>query len=219
MHGTNAAAPPSLKSMLSHSQEFKELSRELASLALARVEQDGRLLVRQRELLRRALARANDALGWSDLVVGEEYQVAEVNKDVLKIARSGARALVKDLAEELASKREEVAQLEEVAAAARQLAEDPDTSYPAEVTYSYTARDSSQELVTKTMTIVANDADEALSAANKIESSVPSRGRLAERMIVDLEEKQEQLAAMTRTLPDFLRSSRDVLRAVIETLH
>ena len=126
--------------------------------------------------------------------------------------------MARDLAEEVARKRTEMSQLRDVATSARKLAEDPDTTYPAEITYSYTVRDPSQGLVTKTETLTVNDAVEALAAAETIERNSTGRAKLTDLMILDLEQKQGRLEVMTRTLSDFLKSSHELLREVIANL-
>ena len=207
----------SLRSMLARSPEIQEVARQLASLALAQVEQEGPLGVRQGEQLRRALATAGEALGWT-VAAGSGESVAAASKDVMAIAKSGARAMARDLVEELARKRTEPDQIGDTAASARKLSEDADAAYPAEITYSYTVRDASQGLITKTETLTVNDAREALSAAESIDRSIPGRTKLADLMILDLEQKQVRLDQSARGLSDFLKSSQNVLREVIVNL-
>jgi hypothetical protein len=213
-----AEKPQAPRKVLARSPEMLEVSRQLATVALARVEQDGHLSVRQREQLRRALSTAGDTLGWIRSATGSKDSVAAVSKDVLKMAKVGAKAMAKDLAEELAKKRTEMTQVSEAAEAARALAEDPDTVYPTEMTYYFTARNASQGLVTKTETIEANDAKEALSASESIERNIAGRAKLADLMVLDLEAKQGQIEVMTRTLPEFVKFSHELLREVLVTL-
>ena len=211
--------PQSLRTLLSRSPEIRQVSRTLASLALAHVEQDGLLSVRQGEELRRALATAGEVLVWATTAASSGDSVTKVSKDAMTMARNGAKLLTKDLAEELARKRTEVAQLGDVAIAARKLSEDKKTTYPTEITSSSTARDPTQGLVTKTETLTLNDAQEALSAAEAIERGLPGRGKLADLMIINLEQKQVRMEAMKRALPEFIKSFDDVLREVLATLH
>jgi hypothetical protein len=206
------------QNVLARSPEMLEVSRQLATVALARVEQDGHLSVRQREQLRRALSTAGAELGWIRRSASNKDSVSEVSKDVLKMAKVGAKAMAKDLEEELARKRTEMDQVAEAAAAARELAEDPDASYPTEMTYYFTARNASQVLVTKTETIEVNDAKEALSASEAIERNIAGRAKLADLMTLDLEAKQSQIEVMTRTLPDFVKFAQQLLREVLVTL-
>ncbi len=210
--------PQSLRSMLARSPEIQGVARQLASLALALVEQEGPLGVRQREQLRRALATAGDALGWTGAVASSGDSVVVASKDVMTMAKSGARSMASDLTEELARKRTEASQIADTAAAARKLSEDADTTYPAEITYCYTARDATHGVVTKTETLTVNDARETLSAAEAIERSVPGRTKLADLMVLNLEQKQVRVDEMTRTLSEFLKSSQELLREVIVNL-
>ena len=218
MAGMKADKPLSRGTMMARSPELQDVARELATLALAKVEQDGALSIRQREQLRRAFSAAGDTLGWTRAVLTTGEPPGDVRKDVMSMSKRGAKLLAGDLAEELERKRTEVAQLEDAASSARKLAEDPETVYPTEVTYSYTARDASQELVTKTETLTLNDPQETLGAAEAIEKTVAGRGKLTDLMIIDLEERQERLDIMTRTLPEFLESSHELLREVVATL-
>ena len=79
-------------------------------------------------------------------------------------------------------------------------------------------RDAFQHLVTKTDTLIVNDAKEATSAADTLERNITGRTKLADLMIIDLQQKQEKVDAMTRTLPDFLESSHEVLGEVMANL-
>lgn len=188
-------------------------------LARAKLEQDGRLSVRQREKLRRAFAAAGNAFGWNATVASNGDWVVAASKDVLKLARKGTKFLEHDLADELALKRTEVLKIQEVATYVRELAEDPDATYATEITYVYTARDASKTLVTRTAMVTVNNPQDAISSAGVIEKSLPGRGKLAEQMIVEIRRKQDQLDAMRQTLPSFVESSRPLLSEVIANLH
>jgi hypothetical protein len=218
MAGKKSKKTQSRGTLVARSPELQDVARRVASLALAKVEQDGSLSIRQKEQLRRAFSAAGDTLGWTRTLALTGDDAKEVKSDVMSVSKNGAKLLAGDLAEELERKRTEVSELEKAASLARSLAEDPDTSYPTELTYSYTSRDASQVLVTKTETLTLNDAQEMLSAAESIEKTVAGRGKLTELMITDLEEKQERLDLMTRTLPDFLESSHGLIREVVATL-
>lgn len=197
------------------SPEIREVARKLASLAVTRVRQDGRLNVRQGEQLRRALATAGDTLGWA---MSGGDPVAEASKDVAKMAKSGVRSMTVDLAEELHSKKGEMKQLEDVASSVRELANDQDATYPTELTYLHTARGASQELVTHTETIIVGNAQEAQGVADRIEKSTPNWDKLREQMIVDLKQEQRRLDKIVRTTSDFVESLQGLLREVIVTL-
>jgi hypothetical protein len=218
MAGNNFKTLQSRVSLTPRSPELQDVARQVASLALAKVEQDGSLSIRQREQLRRAFSAAGDTLGWTRTVAMTGEPAKEVRNDVMSVSKRGAKLLAGDLADELEKKRSEVAQLEKIASLARELAENPETSYPTDVSYSYTTRDASQELVTRTETLTLNNAQEMHGAADTIEKTIAGRGKLTDLMINDLEEKRERLDLMTRTLPDFLKSSHGLLREVVATL-
>ena len=73
-------------------------------------------------------------------------------------------------------------------------------------------------VITKTETLVLNDAAEALSASESIVRNITGREKLADLMVIALEKRQVQLEEMTRILPDFVKYSQDLLRDVLATL-
>lgn len=208
----------SVRTALSRSPELQQVSRQLAVLALAQMQQDETLGVRQGEQLRRALASAGDVLGWNAPAAISGDPIAELSKEVMTIVKSGAKAIAKDLAEELADKRIEAERLADTANGAREMSENSKATYPAEISYAYSVRDASATLVTKTENITVNDSGEALSAAETIEKNTTSRGKLTNFMIIDLEKKQVQLELMAKSLPDFVMSTHAVLGEVIANL-
>jgi hypothetical protein len=209
---------PSKRSLLARSPEIQDVGRQLAVLALAQAAQDGVLGVRQGEQLRRALATAGDILRWTSTAASSSNVIVDVSKDVLTMCKAGSKSIASDLAEELVRKTGEMDQLTEKGTVTRALAEDPDTAYPFEVVYCYTVRDAYSGLVTKTETITVNDAKENNSAADGIERNLTGRGKLRDLMIIDLGQKQERLEEMTRTLPDFVKSTHELLEQVMSTL-
>ena len=185
---------------------------------LALAQEETPLGVRQIEQLRRALAIAGDALGWTEKMSNNGDSVAALGVDVIAMAESGAKSLGRDLAEQLVIKKTEITQLNDVIAHARALAEDEKTVYPAEIIFSHTVKDAYQELVTKTETKIVNEASEALSAAASVERSLTSWSKLAELMILDLKKKQRQLEGVSRALPDFIEYSQNLLGEVVANL-
>lgn len=208
----------SVKKVLPRSPALHDVSRQIASLALAQVNQEGHLGVRQREQLRRALATAGEALGWSGRVAASEDAVGEVSKDVLKMAKRGAKSMAKDLAEELAGKKVEIAQIKRAASVVTKMAESKKTVYPTEITYTFTVRDATGDLVTKTETLPMENADEALSAVTTIEKNPTGKLKLKDLMIADLKQKQKQVEVMTNTLSDFIEYSHGLMRDVLHNL-
>jgi len=205
-----------LRKKMASSPELLTASRKLAGLALT--QQDRPLSPREREELRRGLAAAGDALGWSNALATDEDPVVEFALDVMSLAALGVESLGSDLAAERAHKQTEVARLAEVAEYARSLAADPNTTYPAEITYCYTVRDPYQRLVTKTAKSTVSNPHEALGAAESLLKSIESRSKLTDLMVVDLEERRGRLHEMTRSIPEFVESSRGLLDEVVATL-
>jgi paraquat-inducible protein B len=200
------------------SAEMRRIARQVTSLALVRIKQGGRLNVRQREDLRRALAEAGENLGWGVTAAHSDDPVAAVNKTVKRMVRSGARSLKREVADDLTEKKREEKQLEKVIADIRALAADSSVEYPVEVSYSHTARDAASGLVTKTETLVFEDADEALQAAKKIEKRMGRWSKLRTQMVEDLKQRQKRVGEVTGNLSEFVESSRPLLRDIIVTL-
>jgi hypothetical protein len=214
-----AEKPQTVRSVLARSPEMKDVARQLAVIALADVNQEGQLSVRQREQLRRALASAGEGLAWNVTVANSTDALRDVTKDVLALSKAGAKGMAADLVDELAMKEGEMEQISEVSESAREMSENEGTAYPLDVSYHYTVRDVTQGLATKIETITANDAKEMLSAADSIARSLPSRGKLADLMIVALGKKQLQVEITKKTLPDFTKSLQQLLEEVLANLH
>jgi len=211
-------APLTVRSLLARDPEIKGVARRFAALALAQMHQEGSLSVRQGEQLHRGLATAGDALGWTARIAAIDDAVGEVTGDVLKLAKAGAKAMEKDLADELVRKKTEIVQITKTAAATRVMAENPKVTYPVEITYSFTARDATGEMITKTDTLTPENPEEAMKAADTIEKNMPSREKLTGLMVIDLKEKQKALARMTKSLAEFVTTTHGPLRDVIANL-
>lgn len=207
------------KSTATPSPDLDDVGKALASLALARMKQDGSLRVRQREQLRRALAKAGDGLGWVTLRGGTVDRVKRATKDVTALADAGTRALEGELAEVVADKKSEIEQLSKVAASVQLLANDADASFPTEVEYSHTARTGTRLLITKTETLTLADRDEALSAAATLEKRIEGWEKLRDQMLDELKDKQRQLRDLKGTLSGFVDSSQGLVGEVLATLY
>ena len=201
------------------SAEFRRLGRQVAALALIRSSQGGRLNVRQKEELRRALAEAGDTLRWIEITVGSDDPVSVVADDLTKITRSGVRVIEKEVEEELKDKKSEMKQLQNVVAKARKLAEAKNPKLPTEVTYYHTARAAAQGLITKTEVVVITAPDEATACADSIEKSLNRWENLRDQMVDELQRKQAQLEVVSGSVPEFVKSQRGMLREVMAVLH
>ena len=210
--------PLTLKAMMTKAPELNRVCRRLADLPLAELEQESPLGVRQIEQLRRALAEAGEGLDWTATAAHSNDSIADISKDFMTMAKGGSRAIGRDLANELATKKVEVKELAKTLASTTKLAENPKTEYPSDVTFSYTVRDAFSELVTKTETVTVTEAGEATSAAAALERSMPARTKLADLMIIELKRKQSQLEIMTKGLSDFIESSKGLLQEVVANL-
>lgn len=143
---------------------------------------------------------------------------AKASKDLLAMVKTGAQDLADDLANQVKLKKTEAARLADLVESTRAQAENEDTEYPLEIVYVYTIRDASQGLVTKTAAYTPSDTKEANSAADSLEKSIPGRTKLADLMVIELKKRQAQVAAMTKTLPDFVDSSQTILLEVLANL-
>ncbi len=198
--------------------EVLELGRKVAMLALERTRQDGSLNVRQRDQLRRALVRTAEARGWILFPEGTADRVTKASEDLAIVAEAGALSLKSDVANEVAAKNNELKQLQEVARAVQKMAASPQTSYPAEIEYSHTARQGSQNLVTKIETLTLSDTAEAQVAAATLEKSMESWAKLRDQMLEELEHRQHQIEQTRRSLSRFVEASRTLVGEVLAVL-
>jgi len=201
------------------SSEAKPLARELASIALVRMRQEGRLSVRQHEGLRRAFATAAGLFGWVALEAGSQESMEAAIGDLITLAERGASVLDDELAAEIAEKKVETSRLKEVAKAVSQLAEKGDFDEPVEIPYSHTAKEGSQRWVPKVATLTLTSATEAHEAARGIEKNIEGWDKLRGEMVSELKGKQRELAEMRKTLPSLLQSSRGLLFEVLTAPH
>jgi hypothetical protein len=198
--------------------EVKEIGRSLASLGVVRIDKGAELNVRRIEKLRRALAEAGQPLRWSEVAALSDDPVGVASKDVKKLVRSGAISLGRSVSDELVEKKAEYERLTELVTTLDELAEDPDVEYPAEVTYTRTARSPGEGYVVRTETLTLNDPTEVLRAARKIEKSLPSWARLRDEVMEDLRRKQDTLATLSGSLSDLVESWKGVLGEVLVTM-
>ncbi len=197
------------------SPEAEPLACQLASIALVRMQQDGRLSVRQREGLRRAYASAAGLFGWVALEADAEGPIETATKDLMTLAERGTRLLDGELAAELAEKKSETSRLKQVAKTVGKLAEQDDFADPVEVPYSHTAKEGSQRWVTKVTTLTLTSAVEAEEAVRSLEKNMDGWEKLRVEMVSELEARKRELAEMRKTLPSLLQSSRRLLSEVL----
>lgn len=197
------------------SSESQPVARELASIALVRMRQDGRLSVRQHEGLRRAFASAAGLLGWLAVEADAQESMEAATRDLMALAERGATVLDSELAAELEEKKEETSRLKEVAKTVSKLAEKGDFDEPVEIPYCHTAKEGSQRWVTKVTTLTLTNPAEAEEAVRGIEKNMEGWEKLRGEMILELKGKQREIAEMRKTLPSLLQSSRGILSDVL----
>jgi len=198
---------------------LRQVGRTLASLALAKTQQGGTLRVRQREELRRALATAADFLGWGITGVGRADAMEEATGYVTELAKAGVEALAGDVADELASKKSEMTRLKGAAKTLQKLADDPEATYPVQMEYSHTARDGTEHLVTKTVSLDLEDSAGAQSAAQVVLKRMDAWERLRDQMQVQLKQRQRQVADLKNVISEFAAWSEGLVGEVLATLH
>lgn len=172
--------------------------------------------MREREELRRAVSVAAELCDWKTL--GDDA-MERANKDLVKLARSGERALRRDLEAEISAKKAEPRELKRALRDLVEEAERHDFSEPLEFTHSHTVRRPASGLVTNTETLELKDSAEALKAAEKIESRLPKWTELQKEMLEDLRERDRKLREASRRMPDFVASAASLVRHVLATLY
>lgn len=197
---------------------MKRVTGELAAIALARIKQQGRLKVRQKEQLRRAIARAGETLGWAATAPFKTDPVAELSREVGKLVKRGARRMKRNIRQELEEKESEIKELKKVVKQVEKLADDPD-ALPTEITYQHTARHASQGLVTKTETLELEDEEAARKAAKKMNKRIKRWTKYRDQMLEELEQERQYLRDTTKNLSEFVDTSRPVLGEVLATMH
>ncbi len=193
---------------------MRQAALKLASLAMAWMKQDRQLRVRQREELRRALARAAEFRGWA--AIGGDPMESAI-KDVKSLTKSGSNFIAQELEAELADKKIEVSQLREVAISIHELAGTADWGDPVEVSYSHTVR-AGDGRATRPETLNLVDAGEAKEAAATIEKRLDTWEKLRGQMLDDLKRRQRQVNEMRDSISAFAESSRGLVGEVLAIL-
>jgi len=200
------------------SAEVLPIARDLGTLALARVKQEGQISIRQREQLRRAFAAAGDALGWSTMMVSHKDPVEKASKDLLKLAQRGTESLIDDMEASQAAKKTEVTEIKKVAKSLFKMAKADNFTEAVDVDYIHTARDGSQGYLTKTITATISNAKEAQDLGESLEKKLEGWEKLREQMQNSLKEKRKTLDDVKASLPAYIETSRGLLKEVFLTI-
>lgn len=213
---SSAKAPAAKPSM--RSEEAREVAGTIARLAFERHQQDGRLKVRQREQLRRALVAAAGVMGWEKNPVGNDDPVDLAARDMLKLARLGAKNMAQDMADSIARKKAEAKELKKVAKELLKLAKDKKTEYPVQMTYEYTAKGPTRGLVTKEAELELEAPSDAEDAAATIEKKLERWTDLKDQMAGEMKQTAGQIDEMAKGLPEFVDASRVLIGEVFAIL-
>jgi hypothetical protein len=199
------------------SSAVKEIARALTTLGLVHVEQDGVLNVRQREELRRALAEAGEALAWDVKSATSANPMPDVVKDLKKLVKAGAKTLKAEVAAELKKKSSEERKLEKTVEVLTKLTEKSEKAFPAEISYSHTARDITRGFFTKTEEIVLEDVSQAKETLATVEKSLNRWGKLRVQMHEELQQTDKRLKVLVSDLEPFVISSRRLIDELLLT--
>tara|TARA_B100001750_G_scaffold78244_1_gene62061 strand:- start:797 stop:1204 length:408 start_codon:yes stop_codon:yes gene_type:complete len=131
---------------------------------------------------------------------------------------NGARAIKRSLANDMATKKAEITELKKLVRSLRKLADNPNTTYPFEINYCRSARDSVQSMFTKSENIEVNEAQEVTNCADGIERNLEHWTTLRDLMIAEIKLEQKQLGEMTKGLSAFVTSMHPLLGEVVATL-
>jgi hypothetical protein len=199
------------------SSAVKDIARALTTLGLVHVEQDGVLNVRQTEELRRALAEAGEALAWDVKSATSANPMLDVVKDLKKLLKAGAKTLKAEVAIELKKKGSEERKLEKTVEVLTKLTEKSEKAFPAEISYSHTARDITQGFFTKTEEIVLEDVSQAKETLATVEKSLNRWGKLRVQMHEELQQTDKRLKVLVSDLEPFVISSRRLIDELLLT--
>ena len=195
----------------------KDIARALTTLGLVHVEQDGLLNVRQTEELRRALAEAGEALAWDVKSATSANPMPDVVKDLKKLLKAGAKTLKAEVAIELKKKGSEERKLEKTVEMLTKLSEKSEKAFPAEISYSHTARDITQGFFTKTEEIVLEDVSQTKETLATVEKSLNRWGKLRVQMHEELQQTDKRLKVLVSDLEPFVISSRRLIDELLLT--
>ena len=199
------------------SSAVKDIARALTALGLVHVEQDGVLNVRQTEELRRALAEAGEALAWDVKSATSANPMPDVVKDLKKLVKAGAKTLKAEVAAELKKKSSEERKLEKTVEVLTKLTEKSEKAFPAEISYSHTARDITRGFFTKTEEIVLEDVSQAKETLATVEKSLNRWGKLRVQMHEELQQTDKRLKVLVSDLEPFVISSRRLIDELLLT--
>ena len=199
------------------SSAVKDIARALTTLGLVHVEQDGLLNVRQTEELRRALAEAGEALAWDVKSATSANPMPDVVKDLKKLLKAGAKTIKAEVAIELKKKGSEERKLEKTVEMLTKLSEKSEKAFPAEISYSHTARDITQGFFTKTEEIVLEDVSQTKETLATVEKSLNRWGKLRVQMHEELQQTDKRLKVLVSDLEPFVISSRRLIDELLLT--
>ncbi len=199
------------------SSAVKDIARALTTLGLVHVEQDGLLNVRQTEELRRALAEAGEALAWDVKSATSANPMPDVVKDLKKLLKAGAKTLKAEVAAELKKKNSEERKLEKTVEVLTTLSEKSEKAFPAEISYSHTARDITQGFFTKTEEVVLEDVSQTKETLATVEKSLNRWGKLRVQMHEELQQTDKRLKVLVSDLEPFVISSRRLIDELLLT--
>ena len=205
------------KRLTLRSSSVQQIARDLTNLGLVHVKQEGMLNVRQSENLRRALAEAGQALTWDVKAATSADPMSEVVKDLKRLVQAGAQTLKAEVADELKKKKVEEKGLEKTVAVLTALTEKSEKAFPAQISYSHTARDITRGFFTNVEDVEFEDVSEVVETLKMVEKSLKRWGKLRVQMLEDLQQTNKRLSTLTSDLDPFVASSKRLIDELLLT--
>ena len=141
----------------------------------------------------------------------------DVVKDLKKLVKAGAKTLKAEVAAELKKKNSEERKLEKTVEVLTTLSEKSEKAFPAEISYSHTARDITQGFFTKTEEVVLEDVSQTKETLATVEKSLNRWGKLRVQMHEELQQTDKRLKVLVSDLEPFVISSRRLIDELLLT--
>lgn len=198
---------------------MQDAGYRLGALMVAMYRQDGQLLIRQEEQVRRTLLEVAEALDWAELEGEVAEPVEETLQDVRRLVRSGLKSLEAELDATMAEKRREIQELKKAATQLNRLSEQSTEDLPDGFTYRYSAASSQGDYVTKTEELTFESPQDAADAAANIEKRLDRWTTLRDDMMDDLKRQRAVVGEARDEIQVFMSLAHVLCREVLEVLH
>jgi len=140
----------------------------------------------------------------------EETHAEMITQNTMMMSLQQTEEEVKDLALEIEGNNKAKADLRETITYLRELAADPNTTYPVTVRYYDTAGNAVKSAV--------NSAKEAILLADRLESTLATMSDMSQMMQLELQDAMNKQAQAMQTLSAIMKSQHDTLKAIISNM-